>query len=351
MRGKKYQESRWAEASRKSINSRQRLFLEFCCRFEIPGFESVNGQLLIDFVVWTIAADKLHSVDTVRTYLSAVKTLCHMFGFECDTPSTYWKLDWTLVGIQRELQLPSLRKKPITPEILLNLITRPSSIYKLNKNLSWEKQLLLATTQTCFILAFFTMKRASNLLPPSLSDMDPRRQMVWGRIKWHLGGVVCKVVLSKTIQFSERIHEIALASRPGSPFCPVSALNRLGALRHGVKCGVEDLIFQIPVKGVWRPLCKDTVVVILRMQLKKMGLDPRDYSFHSFRHGGVQAAVRAQPSVELIKLQSGHSSDAFYIYTQMPGSQRMVMGAKMLAVMEPVWRDVVPAHDNVVHAA
>jgi hypothetical protein len=153
-------------------------------------------------------------------------------------------------------------------------------------------------------------------------------------MKKFTGGIVLSIVLAKTIQFSERVHEIALAARPGSVFCPVAALRKLVLLRHGTKTGDGDLIFQIPVNGSWRPLCKDHVVTILRAQLVKMYLCPTDYSFHSFRHGGLQAAVRAQPNLELVKLQSGHMSDAVHVYTQMPGASRMVTGAKMLELME-----------------
>ena len=49
------------------------------------------------------------------------------------------------------------------------------------KKLSWEKQVLLATIQIVYILAFFTMLRASNLLAAALSDTDPECQLVWGR--------------------------------------------------------------------------------------------------------------------------------------------------------------------------
>jgi hypothetical protein len=77
-----------------------------------------------------------------------------------------------------------------------------------------------------------------------------------------------------------------------------------------------------------------TVVNVMRMQLAKLGLDASSYSFHSFRHGSIQTAVLAQPSLELVKLQSGHMSDAVMVYTQMPGAARMVTGAKMLQRME-----------------
>jgi hypothetical protein len=92
-------------------------------------------------------------------------------------------------------------------------------------------------------------------------------------------------------------------------------------------------------------LLKDAVVGVLRLQLARMGLDPRLYGFHSFRHGAVQAALRSQPSLEMIGLQSDHTSAAIHVYTQMPGAARMVTGAKMLADlagMSPVTWAVPP---------
>ena len=96
----------------------------------------------------------------------------------------------------------------------------------------------------------------------------------------------------------------------------------------------DDVLLQVPVNGVWRPLCKDTVVKVMRMQLVRMGLNPDEYAFHSFRRGGIQEAVRAQPSLELVRLQSGHVSDAIHAYSAMPGEARMVTVALMLESLE-----------------
>jgi hypothetical protein len=336
-----YRRSRWATASRASINTQQRAFLEFCHRFQVPGFEAVDGEVLSDFSVWLVATDRLHSVAAIRNYLSAARTLCHMFEFDCPTPSSCWRLDWTLYGIKRDLRNPVIPKKPITPEILLRLISFPTDIFHPPATLSWEKRVLFATVQITYVIAFFSMLRASNLLPASLSVVDPDRQMVWGRLISFEGGIVIRVILSKTIQCREREHEIALAERRGSVFCPIAAIRRLLQLRAGVKCGDNDLMLQIPVNSVWRPLCKDTVIVIMRSQLRKLGLDPDRYSFHSFRHGSIQTAVLAQPALELVKLQSGHLSNAVHLYTQMPGSARMVTTAKMLEQMDAFSASVV----------
>ena len=171
-------------------------------------------------------------------------------------------------------------------------------------------------------------------MPTSLKKIEMRRILTWDKIRRFPGGVVCSTFLSKTIQFNQKIHEIALAERPGSIFCPVSSLRRLVHLRGQRNCGPNDIVLQIPVNGIWRPLCKDTVIKVLRMQLSKMGYNPDEFAFHSFRHGGVQEAVRAQPSLELVKLQSGHVSDAVHSYTNMSGETRMVTVEKMLESLD-----------------
>ena len=257
-----------------------------------------------------------------------------MFGFDCPTPTSHWELEWTLVGIRRELQFPPQRKKPITPDILKVLLTFPTDIYHPNTSLPWEQQVLLATIQVAYCLAFFSMLRGSNLMPYTRGRVDCRRILTLGRVKRFSDGVVCSMIVSKTIQFGEKEHEIALASRAGSLFCPVSALDRLVQLRGRGNCGADDPVLQIPVNGVWRPLCKGTVVNVMRMQLEEMGLNPKDFAFHSFRHGGIQTAVRAQPSLELVKLQSGHTSDAVHCYTAMAGQDRMVTVASMLEALD-----------------
>jgi hypothetical protein len=39
--------------------------------------------------VWLIASGHLNSADSFKNYLSAVSTLCKMFGTTCHTPTTY----------------------------------------------------------------------------------------------------------------------------------------------------------------------------------------------------------------------------------------------------------------------
>ena len=252
-----------------------------------------------------------------------------MYNHDCPTPKSYAALDWTLTGIRRELQTPSRRKEPITPEILKFLLTFPADL----TSLSWEQHVIFFTVRTFYKIAYFTMLRASNLLPTSKSKIESRRQMTWGRIRNVPGGLVVDVILSKTQQFGERTHEIALAELQDSIFCPVTAIRDLYHLRNGRHCGPSDLVFMVPAQDKWVPLTKSVVINIMRDQLKKAGLDPDQFAFHSLRRGAIQSAVRVQPSLELVRLQSGHVSDAIHCYTALPGAARMSTGARMLQAL------------------
>jgi integrase len=337
-----FQSSHWAKSSKGSLNTQQRAFITFASQFDIFDLNQVNGEVLIQFSLWLVATNRLNCVAAIRNYLSSVRTLCRMFGKTCHTPKSYPSLDWTLQGLRRELKFPSRRKYPITPDILFNLISWPASILSPPPTLPWDQKILFNTCQVFFLISFYTMLRASNLLPTSYNNVEPDRQLTWGRVK-HLGaGLVFKITLSKTNQFMEHIHEVSLPYKPGSIFCPVSALSHLYHFRAGVKTNDDDLVFMVPCAGSWRPLLKAQVVVILKRQLKQMKLDPSRYGFHSFRHGAIQTAARSQPSLELIRLQSGHRSDAILVYTGMPASSRMVTGALMLEELSRGVATVLP---------
>jgi integrase len=338
-----FQSSYWAKTTKKSLNTQQKAFISFAQQFEIFDFNQVSGETLIQFSLWLVATNRLNSVAAIRNYLSSVRTLCSMFGKECHTPKSYPSLDWTLQGLRRELRTPSQKKYPVTPDILFNLLSSPASILTPPTTLPWDKRVLFNTTQVFFLLSFYTMLRASNLLPTAYNDVDPDRQLTWGKIKRHFAGLVFKITLSKTNQFMEHVHEVALPHKSRSIFCPVSALSHLFRFRNGVMTGDNDLVFLVPSSGTWRPLLKAQVVKIFKCQLKRMKLDPTRYGCHSFRHGAIQAAVRAQPSLELVRLQSGHSSDAILVYTAMPAASRMVTGALMLEELSRGVPSVPPA--------
>lgn len=61
----------------------------------------------------------------------------------------------------------------------------------------------MATIRSLYKVLFFSMLRASNLVPTTLKKVDPLRQLTWGAVRRYPNGAVLTVKLSKTIQFRE----------------------------------------------------------------------------------------------------------------------------------------------------
>ena len=324
----------WANSTRATINSEQKIFLEFASKYNVTHLP-VHGDILVTYCTWLVLTGRLSCAGSVKQYLSAVSTLHKMFGFSCDTPKSYGPLNYTVQGIKRRMAAPARRMKPITPAILHNLLHFPT----IPPTDPWSVHAFFTTIKSLYIILFLSMLRSSNLIPASPGLVDHRRQLTWGKItKFQDRGVVFTVTLSKTIQFAERVHEVALAAAPGSALCPVAALGRLLDLRGGVACGPDQLVFQVPDgAGGWKPLTKAVAGKVLGSQIASMGLDPAYYRFHAFRHGSLNEAVAAEPSLELIRVQSDHLSDAIHAYTALPGSRRFGVSKKILDSVVDQW--------------
>ena len=67
-----------------------------------------------------------------------------------------------------------------------------------------------------------------------------------------------------------------------------------------------------------------------KLRIWDMGLDPADYSVHSFRHGCITKAFKVVGSIALIKIASNHLSEAVFTYSTVPMHRRRTMTEKIL---------------------
>ena len=184
------------------------------------------------------------------------------------------------------------------------------------------------------LLLFMTMLRGSSLFPSHPAAADPVRNLTWDKIRRVEGGVIITVVLSKTNQNRERVHEILLAAAPGSLFCPVQALERLRTMR-GVLPAPTDHVLVLPsAEGVWSPLCKYHFLKWFRGRLDQMGLDSARFHVHGFRHGSIQLAILSGNDITLIKLHSDHLSDAIMCYSHVEPAKRGVIASSMIEALD-----------------
>lgn len=131
------------------------------------------------------------SLNSIRNYLSVVRLLHLEAGFANPLDSYY--ISSLLKGTKRVLGVQTVRKLPITPNVL----------YRIFNILNFGNPKHLCFGAACLV-GFFSFFRKSNLLAPS----------------WEQKGAVIAVTWSKTIQYMQRSLLVPLPHIPKSPFCP-----------------------------------------------------------------------------------------------------------------------------------
>ena len=316
------QSSAFALRTKKNLCSMIKAYEQFCIVYKINA-APVSGDDLCLFATWLFVSGRVHTAQSVRNYLSAVRTWHRSNGLDCHTPTSYAPLNLTVRGLERKISNPTRKMAPITPNILMNLVQYPANIF----GNEWR---IFTVIRSLYIHLFFSMLRLDNMVPQSSGCFNPVVQLVWGRVVRLGQGLVIKAIHTKQIQDKRRELEISLVAKPGSDICPVEAFQRLLEI-PGYPRGSNDPVYNIPGKnGGWVPLSRYQVVSVLDAQIKKMGLDPALYKPHAFRRGGIQLAVKLVSNFELVRIHSDHASDAIEAYTNLPPEDRFEVTVAMM---------------------
>ncbi len=190
---------------------------------------------------------------------------------------------------------------PITPQILL-------AFYKL---------LDLTTPVGCswwalFLAAWYLMARASNLTPQCRDSFDPLQQLSWGAISLSESVTFVKISWTKTLQYRERDLIIPLLAVPGSILCPVAAFWRLARFGRRNRQGAVFCDAQ------GHPLVYKAFLDKIKVLVAQSGLNPTEFSTHSFRRGGATFAYQAGVPLQLIQVQGDWASLSVLRYFQYP---------------------------------
>jgi len=336
----KFQQNAFALGTRGNLKTQFKAYLEFCTRYEIPGLPA-TGETLCRFATWTAVTKRAKTGQTVRNFLSAVRTFHKLLGENCPTPKTNGQLEFTVRGLNKLLAKAPRRMYPITKDILTFLITIDSQVSPLlphNPSLSMKKYqetfgdtILWLVYKALYLTLFLSFLRISSLIPESRPKLDKQRQLIWNRVNVISGkGIILKIIKSKTVQDFGKILEIPIGLLPGSDFCVVSALRELTQI-PGYPCGPNDQVFSIPdMQGGWIPLTKGPAGKHLESKIQKMGLNPKRYRWHGFRRGGIQHGSLVVPNLELLRLHGGWESECFRVYMDLPALSRFQVTQKML---------------------
>ena len=236
---------------------------------------------------------------TIRTYLSAVRSLHLMHGFS-DPLLGFCRISMALKGAKRVNSRPGVSKLPITPAILV-LIQDRLDFANHDDKMFWA---------ACCTALFGFLRSAE--FTTSKEDLFKGKFLALSDIPVDSSQLPQKVFVrlrfSKTDQFGKG-YTLILA-RSHSLICPVDALlSYLWSRRKK-----EGPLF---VDNKFSPLTKSKFFNQLKWILKESGIEGH-YTLHSFRVGAASTAAAIGFPDYLIKALGRWTSDAYNLYVKLP---------------------------------
>ena len=175
-------------------------------------------------------------------------------------------------------------------------------------------------------LGFFGFLRSGELSAPEEGEFDPGQHLSFSDVALDDSAnpkvVSVRIKQSKTDPF--RLGVTIFLGRTGTHLCPVAALLSYMALRGpgvGPLFRFED----------GRPLTRVRLVSALRIALANVGLNPGDYSGHSFRIGAATTAAACGVPVDTIKTLGRWKIQAYQLYMRLPKSQLVALSRTLAA--------------------
>ena len=324
------QQNAWAPNTIQALSSEWKVFKIFCALASIQ-FLPIAPWALCFFATWLISTGRVKTRGSLAQYISAVRTIHRTLLCEdcVPTPSQYGPLDLILKGVRRLAMHRTKKSLPVSPPILKNLLlsTIPSHFAtSLHQTLLVYKSLSL--------LYFLTMLRSSNLIAKSLKKIDLKMILCWENISPLNNditqGILITVPKSKNNQFGERDHLVPLAAAENELLCPVKAVQNLIKLYGKENCRGSTPVFKIPDgNGNFTVVQRHKYDWWFKLRLQNMGVNPKLFTLHGFRHAGIQECLLAEGNLALCKLTSDHSSDAILEYAFIPPNRRLAISTKV----------------------
>lgn len=236
------------------------------------------------------------STQSIKNYVSGVKSMHFLLGYSVDHINDFL-INLGLKGIARLNPHSVKQAEPITPEILLNMAS------KLDFSCTADKVFWFL-----FLFAFFLFARKSNLVPTTKEDFKNKHFLMRKDVSVKSNMLIISFRFSKTIQFGERILQTPLLEIEDSILCPVKAFYNMC---RSIKLRAEDPLFSLPNNEcIWYSHYQAK----LKDLIKKVGLNPDNFSTNSFRRGGCSNSFRSAVPADLIQLHGDWCSDAYKKY-------------------------------------
>ena len=277
-------------------------YIAFCTIMRTPPVPA-TPEVILQYAALLARTLKFSSV---KQYLNIIRLLHLSSGLPNPLEGNF-NIHYVLRGIQRSIASPPARKRPITPQLLIAILSN-LDVAVCHDAAVWAAALLM----------FYGLLRRSNVLSPSMAQFNPSKHLCRSDLSFHPGGATLSIHWSKTNQFAQRNRLLPLPSMPCHVLCPVKALYNYITLAPHV--AGDHPLFVTPSKTGCTPLSPSTFVSCIRKCLTESVSNTSDYAGHSFRRGGASWAFQAGLSVDTIRQLGDWRSNSYMDYIVMDTS-------------------------------
>ena len=289
-----FRSATFSDNTKATYSSQLKSYLKFCNMMCVPPVPASEAQVSM----YAAYLARRLSASSIKPYLNIIRLL-HIENGYANPYQESWLVKSTIKGIQKTLGMQSNRKVPIQPSLLIEM-HKHIDISNLLECMFWAAALVL----------FFGTFRKSNLLPNKPSEFSADKQFCRSAFVVNGNGPIEQdVTWSKTIQCKERSFKVVLPKVPDSVLCPVKAVFHAFSMVPLPPCSpaiVQD------VHGT--PLTGSVFNKQLKHLVEKCGLEPSQFSSHSFRRGSATWALQCGVPGEVVKLMGDWRSSVYLSY-------------------------------------
>jgi hypothetical protein len=291
-----YYSNAFSDNTKRTYTTHRNSYINFCAQF---GYAAVpaSSNTICRYAAFLAKSLKFNSV---KQYLNIIRLLHAEWNLP-NPLSNDFRLTTMLQGIRRHLGDNVVRKRPITPAMLLAIKSALDFTNSLDSTV-WAVALTM----------FYGLLRKSNVLPSLAKAFHPDKQLRLCDITYHNWGIRLHVRWSKTNQFQSKSLDIPLPRLQHHRLCPVQAI--FHAARQTAGADPFGPAFLCVIGGNAKPLTSEQFIVRIRQCLEAAGIPSSNIASHSFRRGGATFGYSIGLSPDAIKLLGDWRSNCYQQY-------------------------------------
>ena len=296
--------------TKRTYRSHRRSFINFCIQIGCSPVPA-SSATICRYASYLARSMKYNSI---KQYLNIIRLLHLEWGLPNPLQGNF-TVNSIMRGIRRHLGDQVSRKRPITPDILREILSN------LDIKVSFD-----ATIWATCLLMFYGLLRKSNTLVNSESEYDVNKHLRRRDIVFYKWGMNVRIRYSKVIQFQSRIIDLPLPRVRDNPLCPVSAM--FNALSLSGVLSPDSPAFSFRSGSQVKTLTASNFIKRIRQCVSQSS---KDLGNHSFRRGGASFMYLIGLSPEDIRLLGDWKSSCYQRYINNDANVRLRLISTMLS--------------------